>query len=718
MKKNFIAIVLFLLFNAPLVFSQIGWYWQNPLPQGNNLTSITSTNSNTLFIVGYGGSILKSTNAGINWKNLTIGKFDNFKKIYFINENIGFIVRSDNTIFRTINSGTNWDSIYTPSFGIRNMCFKNANTGIIFGNSQQIFKTTNNGDSWFLLSTISASNLTLYEGQYLNDTNIICVGETNIIIPPYYGFYASILLKSSNDGLNWTTVSSDGSKVAYSVNFINQETGFVSGYNSYYKKTVNGGNNWSSGSLGDEYHAYKIRFVDSLYGYSMGSNPVNFNRYLSVTTNSGSLWSTNICNYIINDFVPLAKDIIVGAGDFGNIYRTTNSGINWMNLRTSSYSNRLDCIFSVSDSVMIAGGTDGNIVKTTNNGFEWNQITTGISGFITSIYFVDNYLGFATTPLHIYKTSNGGFNWNLIFNSTDYIENIHMLNANTGFICERSHMIKKTIDGGMNWNDIIIESSLTFSKILFLNDQTGFVVARFASGTTPAVFKTTNGGNNWNGYSGPIDAQDIYFINATTGFTAGYDGEIFKTTNGGLNWVSKSYQTSSVLNSITFINNNTGYIVGYIHTILLKTTNCGDNWQEEQTGLDYDNGFLYGITSRNGYATLVGENGIIKSTKDIHFVPIRNIKNEIPDKYDLLQNYPNPFNPETKIKFVLPEKSFVTIKIYNILGQLVETLVDNERLDAGIHQTSFNGNNLSSGIYFYKIETEKFTQSKRMVLLK
>jgi Secretion system C-terminal sorting domain len=99
-------------------------------------------------------------------------------------------------------------------------------------------------------------------------------------------------------------------------------------------------------------------------------------------------------------------------------------------------------------------------------------------------------------------------------------------------------------------------------------------------------------------------------------------------------------------------------------------------------------------------------------------VPVIEISSEVPDKFDMMQNYPNPFNPETNIKFALPEKSFVTMKVYNVLGQLVETLIDNKRLDVGTHQTSFNGSRFASGIYFYTIQTEKFTQTKRMVLLK
>jgi hypothetical protein len=91
--------------------------------------------------------------------------------------------------------------------------------------------------------------------------------------------------------------------------------------------------------------------------------------------------------------------------------------------------------------------------------------------------------------------------------------------------------------------------------------------------------------------------------------------------------------------------------------------------------------------------------------------------NEIPTKYDLRQNYPNPFNPSTMIKFSLPDNSFVSLKIYNSLGQVVETLV-NETLSIGTYITEWHAKNIPSGIYFYRLETNKFTSMKKMLLLK
>ncbi len=88
-----------------------------------------------------------------------------------------------------------------------------------------------------------------------------------------------------------------------------------------------------------------------------------------------------------------------------------------------------------------------------------------------------------------------------------------------------------------------------------------------------------------------------------------------------------------------------------------------------------------------------------------------------PSNYILSQNYPNPFNPYTKIKFQIPELSFVTLKIYDILGNEIATLVSEEKA-AGSYEIDFIGRELTSGIYFYRIQASNFVETKKMVLLK
>lgn len=101
----------------------------------------------------------------------------------------------------------------------------------------------------------------------------------------------------------------------------------------------------------------------------------------------------------------------------------------------------------------------------------------------------------------------------------------------------------------------------------------------------------------------------------------------------------------------------------------------------------------------------------------ISYSPAVEIVNDKPVQFELSQNYPNPFNPSTTIKFSLPNDNHVRLSVYNILGEVVQALVD-EQLKAGFHQINFDGSSLSSGHYFYRLESENFVEIKKMILIK
>ena len=118
-------------------------------------------------------------------------------------------------------------------------------------------------------------------------------------------------------------------------------------------------------------------------------------------------------------------------------------------------------------------------------------------------------------------------------------------------------------------------------------------------------------------------------------------------------------------------------------------------------------------------AQFLGGNGrgdVSVSLSNIH-ISVREITVELPAKYELSQNYPNPFNPNTVIKFSLSVAGNVSLKVYDILGKEVTTLV-NEKLQPGTYETSFNGSELTSGVYFYKLTAGDYSETKRMILIK
>jgi hypothetical protein len=96
---------------------------------------------------------------------------------------------------------------------------------------------------------------------------------------------------------------------------------------------------------------------------------------------------------------------------------------------------------------------------------------------------------------------------------------------------------------------------------------------------------------------------------------------------------------------------------------------------------------------------------------------IEQISNDLPKEFRLGQNYPNPFNPSTTIEFALPRSAFVTLKVYNLLGEEVATLISENRL-AGFHKLNWDARSLASGVYLYRLEAGMFIQSKKLILMR
>lgn len=143
-------------------------------------------------------------------------------------------------------------------------------------------------------------------------------------------------------------------------------------------------------------------------------------------------------------------------------------------------------------------------------------------------------------------------------------------------------------------------------------------------------------------------------------------------------------------------------------------SNNGGNDNENGVGADHFINLtsdLVSATVQNVFGTM-GDHPLVNIVTDV-----KELQNGIPVAYALEQNYPNPFNPSTQIRFAIPEEGMVSIKIFNTLGQEVLTLV-NEYRSAGNYEVNFNASNLTSGIYFYSITTNNFTQTKKMMLLK
>jgi len=156
------------------------------------------------------------------------------------------------------------------------------------------------------------------------------------------------------------------------------------------------------------------------------------------------------------------------------------------------------------------------------------------------------------------------------------------------------------------------------------------------------------------------------------------------------------------------------------------STNNGASWINKNQGFPSypSNPSVASLLIVNGYI-FAGTNGQSVWRRSLsEAIGIQNVSTEIPSSYSLGQNYPNPFNPVTKIKFDIPQsvilsgaKNLVVLKVYDILGKEIQTLV-NEQLQPGTYEATFDGSSLNSGIYFYRLTTEGFTETKKMLMIK
>jgi hypothetical protein len=203
-----------------------------------------------------------------------------------------------------------------------------------------------------------------------------------------------------------------------------------------------------------------------------------------------------------------------------------------------------------------------------------------------------------------------------------------------------------------------------------VNNNTGWAV-----GSPGIIVNTTDGGLNWNYQSNPDiskrDLNDVFYLNASEGWTVGTDGIILHTTNGGALWkIEGAGITTNMLRAVQFTSSTNGYILGNNKTLLKYTLTTG-----------------------------IKENG------------------QIPASFNLEQNYPNPFDSETKISYSLAIPAQVQLTVCNMFGQQV-ALLDEGFKPAGSFSTDFTGDDLSPGIYYYRLQCGDRHETRKMTLIK
>jgi hypothetical protein len=245
------------------------------------------------------------------------------------------------------------------------------------------------------------------------------------------------------------------------------------------------------------------------------------------------------------------------------------------------------------------------------------------------------------------------------------------------------------------------------------------------------VFISTNAGLSWGPYNSGLTNTYVNALAVSgTNLFAGTSNGIFFSTNNDISWTAADEGLTSpdVLALAVY---GTSLFAGTRNGVFLLTDNS-ESWTSVNEGLLKDRedstkySFVYALGVSDKYLFAAPGNfmmdcgtagtGLWRRPLS-ELVGVTKEGSDLPLEFTLSQNYPNPFNPSTTIRYQLPIRSIVTIKMYNILGKEITTLV-NEKKDAGKYSINFNGSSLPSGVYFYRIQAGSFAETKKMMLLK
>lgn len=351
--------------------------------------------------------------------------------------------------------------------------------------------------------------------------------------------------------------------------------------------------------------------------------------------------------------------------------------------------------------------TGGGVFRSSNNGNSWEQVyfttTLSLASFDSFVY--RGYQnGFS-------YSSNYGSNWITPGGASKWINSMIALNGNVYIgVFTSSPTTNQGVwissNNGANWT----QTSLNNINIYTLSSSgINLYAGGYTFGIGGGVFKTTNNGQNW---SNPltIGGNSITSYDNFVYTGGGSSTGVYKSTNYGENWTQTSLNNNSI-HALALYQGNIFAGGGF-----WVSTNQGTSWAERIEGMGNLN--VNAISIFNGYIYVGTDGNGVWRRPLSEVVSIKTISTNIPLKYELYQNYPNPFNPITKIKFNVPQRSFIQIIIYDILGRKKENLV-NQELSASEYETLFNGSDYSSGVYFYQlisngknIDTKKFIISK------
>ena len=712
---------------------------------------------NIMYIAAAQGGVWKTVNGGVNWVPLTdhlptlacgdvIVDPNNPNVIFLGTGELNYSGDSQygDGIYKSGDGGLTWLQVASSTI-VGNRCSQMAidptnSTIVYFAGNLGVFKSINSGLNWTNTSSGTNANCIFIDPNN-TQTLYITTGGTN----------AGQIKKSTDGGTSWVTLAGglpggmgrvqlamakSNSSILYASIAAASGGALVGLY-----RTTDAGTTWTLQASSPNYLGSQGWYDNAVTIHLTDPNIVivgGLDLYVSTTGGTGlvqkSSWSTSNSQNMTHADIHRLE--FIGTNLFcmsdGGIYKSTNNGNNWTDLNhdisTLQYQS---ADYDITNTQLLQGGTqDNNKMTSTNGGVDWDQRTTGDGGYTIVDPVNTNFIYGQYVNGSVQRSVNSGVSFTnitpsgstggLFYNPYEMAPGDH----NT-IVFGRADIWKttnaQTATTGSGWTQIattgVVGGSVSAIGISWTN------INKIYIGTSNGrILVTTNNGSSWSTLTGFPYVSDFIVDNtndnicyATLGGTAGQ--HVLKTTDGGATWNNITSNLPNIAaNSVVLRTASPRMVLVGTDIGVFQSIDEGASWVSFNSGLPaveiYDMKY-----KQTAGVILAATHGRGCWTFDIGSVLGVDPYAIVPKDYELSQNYPNPFNPETKIKFGLPKSGIVKLNIYDVSGRVVSELI-NQNMNPGTFEVTWNGSSYSSGAYFYKLEADGFTETKKMILVK
>jgi photosystem II stability/assembly factor-like uncharacterized protein len=453
-----------------------------------------------------------------------------------------------------------------------------------------------------------------------------------------------------------------------------------------------------------------------------------------LSKNDGSSWTAvnnGLTDLTVYSLTINGTNIFAGT-EIGGVFRSTNNGTSWSAVNAGFTGSEIYS-FAVSDTHLYAGAFWGGVFRSTDDGNSWSN--SGLY-YVLSLLKTDGYLYAGTGASQVWRSTDNGSSWlpsgsGLLYTTYNTLAMTSEGNLFAGSYWDSSGVFLST-DNGVNWNQFNV--GLTNKQVYALVASGSNLFA--GTGFLGGVFLLTSINSRWI----PVNEGFAYpFFITSLGISGDY---IFAGALGYGVWRRPLSDFIPVeLTSFAATVNDDNVELSWITAT--ETNNQGFEVERSQKSqvkgqMDWEKiGFVEGhgtTTESQAYFYLdknvaTGKYKYRLKQKDydgtFEYSNVVEVEVTSPLTFSLEQNYPNPFNPSTKIKYIIPNVEthrdaslqMVTLKVYDVLGNEVATLV-NEEKPAGSYEVEFSASNLPSGTYFYQLKASSLIETKKMILLK